>query len=360
MSLDAKDLVPIRDHLHNLDLSKPENLALYKYWHRIYFAGEEGYEDLAYDDKTGKSVREKPDVEGNVTVGIGFNMNRGEQAKDEWEDAFQGEERAPDFDAVKTGKRRLTHAQITKLFDNAIQKREKQLSRIYGAQWSKLRANERLAIESAYYTGPRTVNGRSRFYAHMKKYDETGDEQYLQKAIVEIERFSNPDKNKGIASRRKAEGQMLRSMECPLYSKPGEPRCPKRPLAVKEGETVLPRGVDTWQRPSSAQDEQYYIWRTQGDERVRPLCRSHANRVFSWTNPTIAFKPGEAKYCRCTAEPVPHLVTVVPNRVTSVKKGEQRVYTYTEDDFWALWRSLMRLREQTERLLHDREQHHAA
>jgi len=90
------------------------------------------------------------------------------------------------------------------------------------------------------------------------------------------------------------------------------------------------------------------------------LCRSHANRVFSWKNPQIAFKSGEAKYCRCTAEPMPHVVTVVPSRVTSVKKGEQRMFSCTEDDFWALWRSLMRLREGIEQLASDRERQNAA
>ena len=363
MDLKEKELEALRDQVHNLDLSDPADRARYEYWRQVYFAAAEKSKDWAYDDRGKSEVREGKPIKGKITVGIGFNMDRGKKARDEWDEAFKNEERPPDFDAVKAGKRRITHAQIKLLFDNAVEKRERGLRELYGSRWGKLRPNERLAIVSAYYTGSKTVDCNSKFYGHIRKYYETGDERYLNYAIVEIEKHSNPQRNTkigaGIDNRRRAEGLLLRSMECPLYSKPGEPVCPKRPLTVKEGETVLPRAVDTWQRPSSAQDEEYYIWRTKGDERVRPLCRSHANRVFSWTNPMIVFKPGEATYCRCTAEPVPHLVTVVPSRVTSVKKDVQRVYTYTKDDFWALWQSLMRLREQTERLLHDREQYHS-
>jgi hypothetical protein len=67
----------------------------------------------------------------------------------------------------------------------------------------------------------------------MRKYYETGEERYLDRAAIEIEKHSNPQRDtkigKGMDSRRRAEGQMLCSMECPLYSKPGEPRFPNVP-----------------------------------------------------------------------------------------------------------------------------------
>lgn len=48
----------------------------------------------------------------------------------------------------------------------------------------------------------------------------------------------------------------------------------------------------------------FYRWRTSEDERVRPLCRSLANKIFSWDDPPEGGHPGEKPLCRCYAEPV--------------------------------------------------------
>ena len=47
-----------------------------------------------------------------------------------------------------------------------------------------------------------------------------------------------------------------------------------------------------------------YIWRTTGDERVRPEHVARNGETFSWSDPPADGHPGEPINCRCTAEPV--------------------------------------------------------
>ena len=45
-----------------------------------------------------------------------------------------------------------------------------------------------------------------------------------------------------------------------------------------------------------------YIWRTAGDDRVRPAHAANEGKVFAWDE---GEKPGESYNCRCSAEPFP-------------------------------------------------------
>lgn len=47
-----------------------------------------------------------------------------------------------------------------------------------------------------------------------------------------------------------------------------------------------------------------YIWRTSGDERVRPSHEALEGRRFRWDEPPDEGHPGEPINCRCVAEPV--------------------------------------------------------
>ena len=47
-----------------------------------------------------------------------------------------------------------------------------------------------------------------------------------------------------------------------------------------------------------------YIWRTQGDGKVRPSHAERDGQTFSWDDPPEGGHPGEAQNCRCTAEDV--------------------------------------------------------
>jgi hypothetical protein len=46
----------------------------------------------------------------------------------------------------------------------------------------------------------------------------------------------------------------------------------------------------------------YYIWRTAGDDKVRPSHAANEGRVFAWNDPPETGHPGEDFNCRCTAE----------------------------------------------------------
>lgn len=59
----------------------------------------------------------------------------------------------------------------------------------------------------------------------------------------------------------------------------------------------------------------YYIWRTQGDDKVRPEHAANAGMIFAWDNPPSTGHPGEAVNCRCWAEDyywIPNTGTVEP------------------------------------------------
>lgn len=47
----------------------------------------------------------------------------------------------------------------------------------------------------------------------------------------------------------------------------------------------------------------HYIWRTVGDDRVRPAHRRRNGRRFSWNNPPPDGHPGQPVRCRCNALP---------------------------------------------------------
>lgn len=48
----------------------------------------------------------------------------------------------------------------------------------------------------------------------------------------------------------------------------------------------------------------HYIWRTRGDDKVRPSHAANNGRVFSWNDPPETGHPGEDYGCPCTAEPL--------------------------------------------------------
>jgi len=48
----------------------------------------------------------------------------------------------------------------------------------------------------------------------------------------------------------------------------------------------------------------YYIWRTQGDDRVRDRHRAREGAVFRWADPPEGGQPGTEYNCRCVAVPL--------------------------------------------------------
>lgn len=47
----------------------------------------------------------------------------------------------------------------------------------------------------------------------------------------------------------------------------------------------------------------HYVWRTLGDDKVRPSHAANNGRLFSWANPPATGHPGEDYNCRCEAVP---------------------------------------------------------
>ena len=62
-------------------------------------------------------------------------------------------------------------------------------------------------------------------------------------------------------------------------------------------------------------EEDYYIWRTEGDDKVRDAHAAREGHIYNWHIPPVGGHPGEDYNCRCWAEPYkPH--------EDEVKKGE--------------------------------------
>ena len=306
MHYDKQDLIELRDRLHNLDPKNPKHQDMYHFLRALYITDAEGYCPYAYDDATGQPIRPGKTPKGNVTVGVGFNMSR-RKARKEWTDTFGD---AVDFDAVYRGEKRLTNEQINCLLEFSLESREEDIQRNYKKIWAKLRLNERLVIEDAYFNGPKLVRSGTRFHGAMHAYARTGDAKHLRQAVHEMRNRSNPEKSKGLQKRREAQAVLLSSQECPLYTTPLEGRLPAEstPVAVVPGQTVLPRGVDTW--PPS-EDSTYYIWRTQCDGQVRPSHLELEGKIFSDDNKPSFGHPGEDNNCRCWAEPLPQNIHII-------------------------------------------------
>jgi GH24 family phage-related lysozyme (muramidase) len=183
--------VAISDTMHNLDLTNEANLELYNQQKLKYIAMFEGRESKAYDDDYGRRDPKYADQifaagkqpKGNITVGYGFNMDS-LGARAEWNRILKNE---ISFDEVRKGRAELNDDQMMRLLKHSVNIREIELRRSYKEVWNKLRANERIAVLSAYYNSPKLVNTSTRFFGHLKKYTETGDLKHQRAAIAELE-----------------------------------------------------------------------------------------------------------------------------------------------------------------------------
>lgn len=79
-----------------------------------------------------------------------------------------------------------------------------------------------------------------------------------------------------------------------------------RMLKAKGGAgTVNPRtGLLEFYVAGKDKDGGQYIWRTQGDRKVRSSHAERNGKTFSWDDPPEGGHPGEAPNCRCSAEDV--------------------------------------------------------
>jgi GH24 family phage-related lysozyme (muramidase) len=195
----ALSIVEMRNKLFTLDLCNPEHQKQYGDLLYSFILLNEGSDSKAYLDIVGK-----------VTVGIGFNMDA-VSAKAQWAQTFGN---SVSFADVYTKKRSLVESETRKLFDLSISVRRQEIKRIYGSAWDQFKGNEKVGIEDAYFNAPVLVSGKTNFYRQMCCYVQTGDQNYLLKAIDEIKNNSNPTKHKGIQNRRDKQAEMLSSHLC--------------------------------------------------------------------------------------------------------------------------------------------------
>lgn len=142
----------IRQGGHALDTPRTAPGGLYADRRYEFVAAEEGIRETAYDDATGRSMAPGAQKRGNVTVGIGFNMERPD-ARDVWSKVFP--DGGPEFDAVYEGRARLNRAQVRALFDHTIGEAESIVNnRFRGVD---LRENQRLALVSMAFNGPALI-----------------------------------------------------------------------------------------------------------------------------------------------------------------------------------------------------------
>lgn len=79
----------------------------------------------------------------------------------------------------------------------------------------------------------------------------------------------------------------------------------RTPAYFRAFEEYLRRGTPIeWTLNSEARQTTHYVWRTRGDDRVRPTHQRNEGRLFAWSDPPEATgHPGEDFGCRCLAEP---------------------------------------------------------
>jgi GH24 family phage-related lysozyme (muramidase) len=172
----------------------------------------EGNRVDAYDDATGKSVKNILKIVGNVTVGIGFNMDTS-TAKNEWLQVFPANN--PNFNDVYFGKIKLTNQQSKLLFQHSFELRYNRIANYYGHYWQKLTQNEQTAIMSVAYNNEKLVtywkNKETNFSKNIKLWAKTKDLTFLHNAANEI-RFNSGSQAKklpALQNRRNHEAAML-------------------------------------------------------------------------------------------------------------------------------------------------------
>ncbi len=151
------------------------------------------------------------DDKGNVTVGIGFNMDAA-GAEAAWQKVFQGSVNFNDIYNRVPGAF-LTNPQIRKLYDYSVSVREDALfgtDGIYTNIKDSLTANQKLAIEDLYFNGGSGLVGKkTSFYSDIQNYVATGNQAYFDNALEEVMDRSNSSFNIGLSHRRLKEGAML-------------------------------------------------------------------------------------------------------------------------------------------------------
>lgn len=160
-----------------------------------FIAGEEAIRRRAYDDATGKYMAPGAQKKGNVTVGIGFNMDRAD-AGDVMSKALGFDDAT--FQSVYSGQRMLSELEVRKLFDYTASEAENIVNRKVGD--ASLKEHQRLALVSLAFNSPSLIG---------PKIVEALKAGKLTDAMQEILFNSNRRGHLGLARRRYREAHMF-------------------------------------------------------------------------------------------------------------------------------------------------------
>lgn len=300
MRIGQKEAAKLRDELHNLNINSiDDNEFYYKTLYYITASGE-GFSAEVYKDSKGK-----------LTIGYGFNMDRGDASRNEWDDVFKNYNLS--FDEAKKGNLAITTDQALMLKKHGIQKRERELEKIYAPYWHQMRLNERAILTDMYYQLPALVGQKTKIAKFMKEYYKTNKIIYFDMAVVEIKEHSsfskNPADKAGLQNRNNIRAIIFDSRDCPLYSMPHDELIPvSKQIKVTLGETIIPREVSD-NFPKSNNHGDYYIWRTRMDDKVRSTHKEFEGKVFRHEDDMN--HPTEEYGCRCYKQKLPiHAVII--------------------------------------------------
>lgn len=311
MEIGPKEAAKIRDELHNLDIGNVNDQETY-------------YENLYYIIASGEGFSSKPyrDSRGLLTIGYGFNMDRKDDSRNEWDGVFKG---LISFDDAKDGEIELTKEQARMLKRYGVANREKELAEIYAPYWNNMRLNERAILTDLYYQAPSLADSKTRLSGYMKKYYETNNPAYFDLAVTEVKLHSSHSKDPieriGLQNRNNIRTIILDSRSCPLYSKPHDELIPEnKQLEVIPGETIIPKEISD-KFPKSNNLGDYYIWRTKMDGKVRPEHKDLEGRVFMREDNIT--HPGDDYGCRCYKQKLPIHAKIIKKEEPESERREE-------------------------------------
>ena len=108
---------------------------------------------------------------------------------------------------------------------------------------------------------------------------------------------------KSIKRGYKKQGQSEWYYVDPRYDKDDDPR---GQIDVESENSPNPRLNDILADDMQKNPEDYYIWRTKKDDKVRGKHAEREGEIFNWHVPPEGGHPGENYNCRCRAEPYSH------------------------------------------------------
>jgi GH24 family phage-related lysozyme (muramidase) len=163
----------------------------------------EGVRNAAYDDATGKPITKSSGKRGNVTVGVGFNMDD-QTSRELWERA----EIKEDFDSVYSGSQKLSKESVDKLLQTSLAVSEDTVNKLVEDINSHPDDVRNVVRELAFQLG----ETRLRKFKNTLKAINAKDYDKASKELIDsrLTRKRNPRVPKGVEERTKKLARILK------------------------------------------------------------------------------------------------------------------------------------------------------